>query len=189
MTFIMPSRVKLSPINKAKVIDGMATRGYRMEVHTSPRSLVFAVAIDHAMTVEDTKAELGDELATISKIAPAWISLDDVYIFKPLQHDLAGNTLTTIYMGDNDPELVRSLARHLTIKATRAPRSVKVINAIRYRAPALSFLKISGLEELFSPGTGVEWVVILNKHLGGDRNILACQEELIDAGLEEMASI
>lgn len=64
-----------------------------------------------------------------------------------------------------------------------------------YEGPILAFLRIKGLKRLW------QWkgyakqkplakaVVILNNYLASDRDILGCQEELIDAGLKEYAKL
>jgi hypothetical protein len=60
----------------------------------------------------------------------------------------------------------------------------------------LGLLKIEGLHRVIaggemSPG-GDRFdlaIRLINKHLRGDRDILACQEELIDNGLEEFAQL
>lgn len=51
----------------------------------------------------------------------------------------------------------------------------------------LGLLKIRGLTEVFLDDKKVQ--DIINKHLAGDRNLLACQEELIDAGLGAFAQL
>lgn len=50
----------------------------------------------------------------------------------------------------------------------------------------LGLLLIDGLEEVyFTHGWNDELQTIINKHLKGDRDVFACQEELIENGLEE----
>ena len=51
----------------------------------------------------------------------------------------------------------------------------------------LGLLLIDGLKEVFLDNKKVR--VILNKHLEGDRDVFACQEELIEAGLEDFAQL
>ena len=63
----------------------------------------------------------------------------------------------------------------------------KIILPFAYKGPILSLLRIEGLES-----TGITQDLqfkILNKHLQGDRDILDCQEELIDAGFKEYAKL
>jgi hypothetical protein len=38
-------------------------------------------------------------------------------------------------------------------------------------------------------GNNPPWIQILEKHLAGDRDILACQEELLEAGLKDYAKL
>jgi len=59
---------------------------------------------------------------------------------------------------------------------------------LKYNGPVLSLLKIPSLENVAGLANG--YVKILNKHLAmKQRNILACQEELIDAGLKDYAEL
>ncbi len=51
----------------------------------------------------------------------------------------------------------------------------------------LGLLLIDGLQKVFLDNMKVR--VIINKHLKGDRDIFACQEELIEAGYEEYAQL
>ncbi len=51
----------------------------------------------------------------------------------------------------------------------------------------LGLLLIDGLEKVYLDTNGVE--DIINKHLKGDRDVFACQEELIEAGYEEFAQL
>lgn len=51
----------------------------------------------------------------------------------------------------------------------------------------LGLLRIEGLKNVILDDDTVE--NIINKHLAGDRDIFACQEELIDAGFEEYAKL
>ena len=51
----------------------------------------------------------------------------------------------------------------------------------------LGLLLIDGLKEVFLDNKKVR--VILNKHLEGDRDVFACQEELIENGYEEFAQL
>lgn len=51
----------------------------------------------------------------------------------------------------------------------------------------LGVLQIDDLYRIYLDNLFVE--TILNKHLEGDRDIFACQEELIEAGLEKFAQL
>jgi hypothetical protein len=51
----------------------------------------------------------------------------------------------------------------------------------------LGLLLIDGLEKVYLNTNGVE--DIINKHLKGDRDVFACQEELIEAGYEEFTQL
>lgn len=51
----------------------------------------------------------------------------------------------------------------------------------------LGLLKIEGLEEVRLDNATV--ANIMNRHLKGDRDIFACQEELVDVGFEEYAKL
>ena len=51
----------------------------------------------------------------------------------------------------------------------------------------LGLLLIDGLQQVYLNTNGVE--DIINKHLKGDRDVFACQEELIEAGYEEFAQL
>ena len=51
----------------------------------------------------------------------------------------------------------------------------------------LGLLLIDGLKECFLDNTKVE--VIINKHLKGERDVFACQEELIENGFEDFAQL
>jgi hypothetical protein len=51
----------------------------------------------------------------------------------------------------------------------------------------LGLLLIKGLRTVYLDNKEVQ--VILNKHLRGDRDIFACQEELIEAGFEDYAQL
>jgi hypothetical protein len=51
----------------------------------------------------------------------------------------------------------------------------------------LGVMRIKGLTSIFLDNDEV--TTILNKHLKGDRDIFACQEELIDVGFEEFAKL
>lgn len=53
----------------------------------------------------------------------------------------------------------------------------------------LGVLRIEGLEALILDPVAKEVQDIINKHLAGDRDIFACQEELINAGFEEFAKL
>ena len=65
-------------------------------------------------------------------------------------------------------------------------------NPIKSRV--LGLLKIKNLREVILYGTGddkslIKVESIINKHLAKGRDLLACQQELIDAGLEEFAQL
>ena len=51
----------------------------------------------------------------------------------------------------------------------------------------LGLLLIDGLKEVFLDNKKVH--VIINKHLNGDRDVFACQEELIENGFEDFAQL
>ena len=51
----------------------------------------------------------------------------------------------------------------------------------------LGLLLIDGLQQVYLDTNGVE--DIINKHLKGDRDVFACQEELIEAGFDEFAQL
>ena len=51
----------------------------------------------------------------------------------------------------------------------------------------LGLLLIDGLQKVFLDNMKVR--VIINKHLKGDRDVFACQEELIEAGFEDFAQL
>jgi hypothetical protein len=51
----------------------------------------------------------------------------------------------------------------------------------------LGLLLIDGLKVCFLDNTKVE--VIINKHLKGERDVFACQEELIENGFEDFAQL
>jgi hypothetical protein len=55
------------------------------------------------------------------------------------------------------------------------------------KSHVLGLLKIDGLQEVFLDKKKVQ--DIINKHLKGDRDIFACQEELIEAGYPEYAQL
>ncbi len=55
------------------------------------------------------------------------------------------------------------------------------------KSHVLGLLLIDGLQKVFLDNMKVR--VIINKHLKGDRDIFACQEELIEAGYEEYAQL
>ena len=61
----------------------------------------------------------------------------------------------------------------------------------RYNNPitshVLGLLLIDGLTDVFLENKKVQ--NILNKHLKGDRDVFACQEELIEAGFEDFAQL
>ena len=51
----------------------------------------------------------------------------------------------------------------------------------------LGLLLIDGLKMVFLDNTKVE--AIINNHLRGERDVFACQEELIEAGFDEFAKL
>lgn len=51
----------------------------------------------------------------------------------------------------------------------------------------LGLMRISGLTDVDLDVEGVQ--IIINRHLKGDRDIFACQEELVNAGFEEYAKL
>ena len=54
----------------------------------------------------------------------------------------------------------------------------------------LGLLLIDELEFVgFSHGANEELQTIMNKHLKGDRDLFACQEELIENGFEDLAQL
>jgi hypothetical protein len=54
----------------------------------------------------------------------------------------------------------------------------------------LGLLLIDGLKAaFFSQGWNDELQTIINKHLAGERDVFACQEELIENGLEDFAQL
>jgi hypothetical protein len=55
------------------------------------------------------------------------------------------------------------------------------------RSHVLGLLKINGLEGVFFDDS--QLAKIITKYLKGDRDIFACQEELIEAGFEEFAQL
>jgi Leucine-rich repeat (LRR) protein len=55
------------------------------------------------------------------------------------------------------------------------------------KSHVLGLLKIKGLETIELSRKGVQ--DIINKHLAGERDVMACQDELMDAGFEEYAKL
>ena len=55
------------------------------------------------------------------------------------------------------------------------------------KSHVLGLLLIDGLKNVLFSNKKVE--AIINKHLAADRDVFACQEELIEAGLEEFAQL
>ena len=55
------------------------------------------------------------------------------------------------------------------------------------KSHVLGLLLIDGLTKVWLENTIVQ--KIINKHLAGDRDVFACQEELIEAGLEDYAQL
>jgi hypothetical protein len=55
------------------------------------------------------------------------------------------------------------------------------------KSNVLGLMRIKGLTRVFLDNEQVE--NILNKYLKGDRDIIKCQSELLDAGLEEFAKL
>ena len=51
----------------------------------------------------------------------------------------------------------------------------------------LGLLLIDGLRGVWFDNGKLE--IIMNKHLAGDRDVFACQEELIEAGFDEYAQL
>ncbi len=76
-------------------------------------------------------------------------------------------------------------------------KRVKGVFAInpKYVGPMLGFLMIRDLPKLYETelddknNQPVKAIKIINEHLKGDRDVLACQEELIIAGLKEFAKL
>jgi len=73
-------------------------------------------------------------------------------------------------------------------------RHLRILN--RIKSNMLGILKIKGLEKLDKIQHGIfatpdfnKAYSIVNEHLSGNRNILECQEELIDAGLKDYAEL
>jgi hypothetical protein len=55
------------------------------------------------------------------------------------------------------------------------------------KSHVLGLLKIDGLQEVMLDAKAVQRII--NRHLEGDRDIFACQEELIEAGFPEFAQL
>lgn len=55
------------------------------------------------------------------------------------------------------------------------------------KSHVLGLLKINGLTRVWLDNKTLQW--ILNKHLANNRDIFACQEELIEEGLETFAKL
>ena len=55
------------------------------------------------------------------------------------------------------------------------------------KSHVLGLLLINGLHKVFLDNLKVDYII--NKHLAGDRDVFACQEELIENGFEEFAHL
>jgi hypothetical protein len=53
---------------------------------------------------------------------------------------------------------------------------------------ALGLLLVDGLKRVFAGGDE-KWAAIINRHLADKKDLLACQEELIDNDLDEYARL
>ena len=59
----------------------------------------------------------------------------------------------------------------------------------KYKGPLLSVLKIASLNAIFQTNPNEPHIKIINWHLQHGRNIVACQEELFQNGLDEYAAL
>jgi hypothetical protein len=141
---------------------------------------------------------------------PAQLMLNNLELDKiPMQikssenttYDFGDNKLSTF---DNFPEEARILKCnrnnfqslhniHKYIKKLAPFAGTISIFGNPIKSHVLGLLKIENLREVILYGTGDDKVLItveevINKHLK-KRDILACQQELIDAGLEEFAQL
>jgi hypothetical protein len=130
---------------------------------------------------------------TLEKIIPVGainrgpIQMSVVEIYEPMRYDIIAETVNLNLRPTVDEGIIRSLSRHLSLRGSGV---INIRYGYNFRGPALGLFRVKGLKTIvqLSPQI-IPWIFILNKHIKEDRDILACQEELIDAGLEEMAKL
>ena len=79
---------------------------------------------------------------------------------------------------------------HKTFKSITG--GLSILECKNVKSHILGFLKIEGLSNIFADKCNDNFekaIEILNRHVKGDKDILNCQNELIDAGLEEYAQV
>jgi hypothetical protein len=91
--------------------------------------------------------------------------------------NLVNNRLTSLH----------NIHRHIKIAK---PNSTLYLNENPIRSHVLGVLKIRDLGSVnFGDVINFELTNIINHHLQGDRDVMACQDELIDSGLDEYAQL
>lgn len=91
------------------------------------------------------------------------------------------------------PELTEFHFNHLPIqnnlhKHLKKANEIFLGNDFNYRG-FLSFILIKDLQEIFSYSKYKPIIDVINKHLQSDRDVLECQEELIEMGFKEYAKL
>jgi len=118
-------------------------------------------------------------------------NIDSIYL--TFRQELEPNVKTDwpyiqFYLPHSNPISLENI--HLKIPQCKALIFFHSIDKIE--SNVLGLLKIKTLNHITiwpSLSTNLEWYSILHKHFKSDKNILACQEELIDAGLKDYAEL
>jgi len=78
----------------------------------------------------------------------------------------------------------------LTEAETPTAKQLGIYYADRVKGPVLSLLQLARTTDIHFNGSSKEaWLKIVQNHIRGDKDVLKCQEELIDAGLKEFAKL
>ena len=90
------------------------------------------------------------------------------------------------YLPHSKPFTLANIDKHLP-----AAKIISIENPEKIIGNVLGLLKIKSLQQVSWVGHGSmpKWIGIINDHLDGDRDILQCQEDLIDAGLQQYARL
>ena len=70
-------------------------------------------------------------------------------------------------------------------------KQLTILDAGDVKSCVLGLLRIKRLEklELVETGDNIDWVKIINRYLDSDRDVIECQEELLDNDLEDYARL
>lgn len=98
--------------------------------------------------------------------------------FETLPESVGGD----LFLSNNKFKSLKNIHKHI-----KNIKGELYLNQCPIESHVLGVLKIKNLTRINMDNKNIQ--KILNKHLSGDRDVLACQNDLMDAGFEEFAQL